>query len=49
MNVVEKIKIHVSCPITFFRKSYRLCNIVKKYGGARYTANDSMVARRMMD
>ena len=31
---VEKIKVHILCSVTFFRKSRRLQDNVEKYGGA---------------
>jgi len=33
-KVVEKIKTHILCPMTFFRKSCRLWDNVEKYGTA---------------
>jgi hypothetical protein len=51
IKVVEKIKIHILCPITFFspRKSRRLSDNVEKYGVAREQASHNMAARRMLD
>jgi hypothetical protein len=34
-KVVDKIKTHILCSITFFRKSCRLRDNVEKYGRAR--------------
>jgi hypothetical protein len=33
-KIVENIKTHIACPLTFFRKSHRLWDNVEKYGGA---------------
>jgi hypothetical protein len=41
INVVQKIKIHILCPIPFFRTSCRLLYKVEIYGAAREAANDS--------
>jgi hypothetical protein len=49
IKVVENIKLHILCYITFFRKSCRLGNIVEKYGGAREAADDNMVVRCMLN
>ena len=38
MNVVKKIKIHIWCSVTFFRKSLPLWDNVEKYGRARGAA-----------
>jgi hypothetical protein len=43
--VVEKIKTHVVCPVTFFRKSYRVCKNVKKFGKARQATNGNIMRR----
>ena len=42
---VEKIKTHILCSITFFRKSCRLWDNVKKCVGARGATNDVTVWR----
>jgi hypothetical protein len=34
IKVAYKIKAHIICPVTFFRKSYRLSDNVNKYGAA---------------
>ena len=40
---VEKIKTYILCLITFFfRKSYRLCDNVEKYGRVRQTTDDNI-------
>ena len=39
IKVVKKIKTHILCSITFFRKSRRLWDNVEKYGGARGATN----------
>ena len=49
IKVVEKIKIHILCSMTFPRKSHHLWENVEKYGGARETADDIMAARCMLD
>jgi hypothetical protein len=41
IEVVEKIKIHILCLATFFRKSCRLWDNVEKYGDAREAADDN--------
>jgi hypothetical protein len=33
-KILEEVKMHILCKITFFRKSYDLRNNVGKYGGA---------------
>ena len=45
-KVVEKIKTHILCSITFFRKSLRFCDNVEKYCKARHATDDS-ITRRM--
>jgi hypothetical protein len=42
-KVTEKIKTHILCSITFFRKSCRLWDNVEKYGSARQAINDNIV------
>ena len=49
IKVIEKIKIHILCSITFFPKSSRLLDSVEKYDGAREAANDNVVAHCMLD
>ena len=50
IKVVEKIKAHVLCSVTFFRKFFHLWDNVEQYGGAREAADDNMAhARCMMD
>jgi hypothetical protein len=44
-KVVEKIKIHILCSITFFRKSCRLWDYVEKYGTARQATDDNIIRR----
>ena len=39
-KVAEKIKTHILCSITFFRKSCRLCDNVEKYCGDRGATNN---------
>ena len=48
IKVLEKIKTHILCSITVFRKSCRLWDNVEKYGGARKDADD-MAARCVLD
>jgi hypothetical protein len=49
IKVAEKIKTHVLCLLTFFRKSRRLCANIEKPGGARETADNNTAARCMLD
>jgi hypothetical protein len=44
-NVVDKIKTHILCSITFPRKSCRLWDNVEKYGTARQTTDDNIIRR----
>jgi hypothetical protein len=44
-NVVEKIKTHILCSVTFFRKSCRLWDNVEKHGRARQAIDNRI--RRM--
>jgi hypothetical protein len=44
-KVVEKIKTHILCSITFFRKSCRLRDNVEKYGTARQATDDNIIRR----
>jgi len=49
-KVVEKIKTHILCSVTVFRKSYCLCDNVENYGRAKQVADDYMVhAHCMLD
>ena len=41
-KVVEKIKTHILCSVTFFRKSYRLWDNVEKCGRAGQSTDDNM-------
>ena len=43
IKVVEKIKTHILCPVTAFRKSCRLWDNVEKSGGVRGASNDATV------
>jgi hypothetical protein len=45
---LEKIKTHILCSITFFRKSYRFRDKVEMGGGAREAVNDMAHARCML-
>ena len=49
IKVVEKIKTHILCSITFHRKSCRLGDNVEKCGGAKEAANNMAHARCMSD
>jgi hypothetical protein len=40
-KVVDKIKTHILCSVTSFRKSYRLWDNVEKYGTARQATDDN--------
>jgi hypothetical protein len=42
---MRKIKTHILCPITFFRKSHRLWDNVEKYDWDRSTTNDVTIWR----
>jgi hypothetical protein len=42
-KVVEKIKTHILCSITFFRKSRRLRDNVEKYVRARQATDDNII------
>jgi hypothetical protein len=42
---VEKIKTHILCSITFFRKSCRLWDNVEKYGRTRQATDDNIIRR----
>jgi hypothetical protein len=44
-KVVGKIKTHILCSITFFRKSCRLWDNVEKYGRARQATDDNIIRR----
>jgi hypothetical protein len=44
-KIVQKIKTHILCSITFFRKSCLLWDNVEKYGTARQTRDDSIIRR----
>jgi hypothetical protein len=41
-NVVEKIKTHILCSVTFSRKSCHLSDNVEKYGRARQATDDNI-------
>jgi hypothetical protein len=50
VKVIVKIKTHILCSITFFRKACRLWDNVEKYGRAWEVTNDNMAhARCMLD
>jgi hypothetical protein len=44
-KVVEKIKTHFLCSITFSRKSCRLWDNVEKYGRARQATDNNIIWR----
>jgi hypothetical protein len=48
-EVVEKIKIHILCLVTLFRKSCRLGENEEKCGGNREASSDNMALRFMLD
>ena len=45
VKVVEKIKTHILCSVTFSWKSCRLWDNVEKCGGAREASDDNIAAR----
>ena len=47
-KAVEKIKTHILCSVTFFRKSCRLSDNVEKYGKAIQATDDSMAHAHCM-
>ena len=47
-KVVEKIKTHILCSVTFFRKSYRLWDNVEKYCTAGQATDDNMAHAHFM-
>jgi len=50
-KVVEKIKIHILCPVTFFfyfRKSFRLQDNVEKYCRVGQATDDNMAHAHCM-
>ena len=49
INVVEKIKTHILCSVTFSRKSYFLSDNVETFGGASNAADNMAPARGMLD
>jgi hypothetical protein len=44
-QVVEKIKTHILCSVTLFRKSIHLWDNVEKHGAARQATYDNMTRR----
>ena len=42
IKIVENIKTHILCPITFFRKSCHFLDNVKKYGNATQATDDNV-------
>ena len=49
-KVVDKIKTHILCTVTFFRKSYRLWDNVEKYYTTGQATDDNMAhAHCMLD
>jgi hypothetical protein len=42
-KLTEKMKTHILCSITFFRKSCPLCDNVEKYGAAREVTDDNII------
>jgi len=47
-KVVEKIKTHILCSVTFFRKSCRLWEYVEKYCRAEQATDDNMAHAHYM-
>ena len=47
MKVVEKIKTHILCSVTFSRKLYLLWDNLEKYGGAREATDDNVTRRKL--
>ena len=43
---VKKIKTHISCSITFSRKSYRLWDNVENYGTVKQATDDNAMCRK---
>jgi hypothetical protein len=44
-KVVQKIKTHILCSVTFSRKSCRLWDNVEKYGTVRQATDDNIIRR----
>jgi hypothetical protein len=44
-KIVDKIKTHILCSQTFFRKTWRLWNNVEKYDGAREATDGNKIWR----
>ena len=49
IKVVEKIKTHILCSVTFFRKLRHLWDSVEKYGGAREDAGNMVPVHGILD
>jgi len=47
-NIVQKIKTHILCSATFFRKSCRFSDNVEKYCRPGQTADDNMAHEHCM-
>jgi len=47
-NVVDKLKTHILCSVTFFRKSCRLWDHVEKYRRAGQATNYNMAHAHCM-
>jgi hypothetical protein len=45
-KVVDKIKTHILCSVTFFQKSCHLWDNVEKYGTARQVTDDNIIRYR---
>jgi hypothetical protein len=45
VKVVERIKTHILCSITFFRKSFRLGDNAEKYGTHKQAKDDNIIWR----
>jgi hypothetical protein len=48
-KVVEKIKTHILCSVTFSRKSHRLRDNIEKCGAVSMGVDDNMATRCMLD
>ena len=45
IKVVEKIRIHILCSVTFFPKIVQFMKYVGKYDGAREATDDNIIRR----
>jgi hypothetical protein len=49
IKFIDKIKTHVLCSVTLFRKSFHLWENVDKYAGAREEAENMAPTRGILD